>query len=57
MSITPFSAAVTCDNFVWKYYGIDSEDGHNLNYSVDLISTNISTGEIKVAQAKKLGTY
>ena len=57
MPITPFSAIATCDSFIWKYHGVDTAKGDNLNYSVDLMSVNQDTGEIRVAQAKQLGSY
>jgi hypothetical protein len=47
--ITPFSAISTCENFVWEYSGVNSKDGHVLNYSVDLMSVNNTSGEIRVA--------
>jgi hypothetical protein len=48
-SIIPFSAVATCDNFVWEYSGVDPADGHILNYSLDLMTVNSSTGDIRVA--------
>jgi hypothetical protein len=56
-SITPFSAIASCDDYAWKYYGIDPEDGHQLNYSIDLMTLNASSGQIRVAQTKQIGTY
>ncbi len=57
LSITPFSAIASCDSPIWKYSGVDPIDGHYLNYSTDLMSLNTTSGEIRVAQTKQLGTY
>jgi hypothetical protein len=49
LSIKPFSAIATCENFVWEYSGVNPIDGNLYNYSVDLMSVSKSSGEIRVA--------
>ena len=49
LKITPFKAIATCDNFVWKYSGVNPIDGQVLSYSNDLMSVNNTSGEIRVS--------
>ena len=57
LQITPFTATINCGSVIWKYSGVDPDDGHILNFENDLMSVNSKTGTIRVAQNKPIGTF